>query len=88
MKYTRDDLGVCSVCKEWTYVLEPCCDAAVMFEGGLVHIKDIEEEEKFQAAIEAAASDMFDALMAVLTEPGDEAIKKVRKVLKKINGEE
>ncbi len=30
-----DRIGMCSECKEWTSIEDPCCNAGVWFEGSL-----------------------------------------------------
>lgn len=36
--------GICTKCKDWTSVLEPCCDRSVEIEGSLEYYEDAENE--------------------------------------------
>jgi hypothetical protein len=33
-------IGVCTECKEWTSVLDPCCGAPVLYQGSYISIDD------------------------------------------------
>jgi hypothetical protein len=37
--------GMCSYCKEYTNVLEPCCNASIYVEGGFINAEDFTQEE-------------------------------------------
>jgi hypothetical protein len=41
-----DKIGICSNCGEMTSVLEPCCDAPILFEGSQISIDEFEDEEE------------------------------------------
>jgi len=41
----KDQCGQCSLCGEFTSLLEPCCGAPVFFEGAFYSLEDFEEDE-------------------------------------------
>ena len=38
-------VGMCSECKEWTDVDDPCCGAAVYYEGAMCSPEDEDEND-------------------------------------------
>jgi len=42
----KDEQGMCVACKEYTSILEPCCNAPVQFEGILWTPEEWEERQK------------------------------------------
>lgn len=47
----KDAVGMCTDCGEWTSVLEPCCNAAVHFEGAGYGLEDFEDEHECQPGV-------------------------------------
>lgn len=46
----NDIIGMCTVCKEWTDVNEPCCGAGVMINGNIYEPKKEVTLEDFKPA--------------------------------------
>lgn len=44
-KDLEEKVGMCSKCKEWTAIKDPCCGAPVWFEGELVQPEYEDEDE-------------------------------------------
>jgi len=56
MNNTREKWeGVCALCmscKEWTDVLEPCCNSKLLYEGGIISPDDILADIEFEESQE------------------------------------